>query len=102
MLNSFLSKSTKLFKINKLNKRMRKKAAGKNKWSKVFSSDASTLPKRLLVATTFDCSASCPHCYMLQQNRNVFSNRAYMQDDLFFEIIDSPFVDAVDSIGFCG
>jgi molybdenum cofactor biosynthesis enzyme MoaA len=102
VFNFSLSKPTKLIKIKKLNKRIRKKAAIKNKWSKAFRKDESPHPKRLLVATTFDCSASCPHCYLLQQNRKVFAHQVYMGNDLFLQIMDSPFVDAVDSIGFVG
>ena len=86
----------------KIGKYFRSRAAEKEKWAKVFHTDESPLPKRLLVATTYECSAFCPHCYLLQQNRNVLGKPVFMEDDLFLSIMNSSYVEAIDRVGFVG
>ncbi len=68
----------------------------------VFTQGEMPLPRHLLVAATFKCTAQCPHCYMLQQNRKVFREQTVMAENLFQQIMASPFTRIISRIAFGG
>jgi MoaA/NifB/PqqE/SkfB family radical SAM enzyme len=68
----------------------------------VFDQGEMPLPRHLLVAATFKCTAQCPHCYMLQQNRKLFREQTVMAENLFQQIMASPFTRNIRKISFCG
>jgi MoaA/NifB/PqqE/SkfB family radical SAM enzyme len=68
----------------------------------VFTQNEMPLPRDLLIAATFKCTARCPHCYMLQQNRKIFHEQTVMADNLFQQIMDSPYTKNINSIIFAG
>ena len=68
----------------------------------VFTQGEMPLPRRLLIAATFRCAAKCPHCYLLQQNKNLFQEQTVMTENLFQGIMDSPFTRNIRSTAFGG
>lgn len=67
-----------------------------------FSQAEMPLPKRLIIAGTFQCNARCPHCYMLQQNKEMFKEQNIMADLLFKKIMTSPFIKSLKRVTFSG
>ncbi len=70
--------------------------------SSVFTQGQVPLPRQLLIAATFKCAAKCPHCYLLQQNNDIFGNQTVMAEDLFERILDSPFIKDISVTTFHG
>jgi MoaA/NifB/PqqE/SkfB family radical SAM enzyme len=68
----------------------------------MFKQSEMPLPRHLLLAATFKCTARCPHCYMLQQNTSVFGEQDIMTENLFQQIMNSPFIKNIRKIKFCG
>lgn len=68
----------------------------------VFTQAKMPHPVELLVAATFKCSAFCPHCYLLQQNRKVFQEQTVMSEQLFQKIMASPFTQNIKRVAFLG
>ena len=67
-----------------------------------FEDSEVPLAKHLLLAITYRCLAACPHCYLLQQDSNIFHSRQVMLQNLFDQVINSPFVSEVQKVTFCG
>ncbi len=89
--------SSKIMNPLQLITRQRKKSA-----SSVFTQGEMPLPRQLLIAATFKCAAKCPHCYLLQQNNDIFGEQTVMAEDLFQRILDSPFIKDISVTTFHG
>jgi MoaA/NifB/PqqE/SkfB family radical SAM enzyme len=68
----------------------------------VFTQSEMPLPRRLLIAATYRCTAKCPHCYFLQQNRKLFDEQTVMAENLFQRIMESPYTRNISSMMFGG
>jgi MoaA/NifB/PqqE/SkfB family radical SAM enzyme len=88
--------------LKKIKKLVFPKKSKPNLWAQEFTQIEMSLPVHLLVATTFKCSARCPHCMLLQQNRKAFHDYPFMEDDLFARLMASPFTKNVYTIGLGG
>ncbi|MDX1709119.1 MAG: radical SAM protein [Desulfobacterales bacterium] len=89
--------SSKLMNPLHIFTRKTKKAA-----SSAFTQGEMPLPRQLLIAATFKCAAKCPHCYLLQQDKQIFSEQTVMAEDLFQRILDSPFINDISVTTFHG
>jgi MoaA/NifB/PqqE/SkfB family radical SAM enzyme len=66
-----------------------------------FRSNEMPLPKYLSLAFTLRCRAVCPHCYLLQENKNLFKSNEQVNGSLLRSIFRSPSGQTIKSLS-CG
>lgn len=59
-------------------------------------------PDHLLLAVSFNCLAKCPHCYLLQQNNDIFLKNTLMSEELFDSVVESPYILHAKKVTFTG
>jgi len=67
-----------------------------------FHSEEGNLPKTIVLYVNLKCLAVCPHCYLIQDNPEVFHGNKSMSDELFYKLLDAPSNRRVNTLTFAG